>query len=442
MRTFKIGGVHPEENKLTAGSPIVDLPLPAEVILPLSQHIGASARQVVKAGDHVVRGQLVAEAVGFVSANIHTPISGKVLKIDKYHTPQGMPADAIYIKGDEADARSDSAMIASSVPVRDSKTIAALSSADIIDIIRDAGIVGMGGAAFPTHVKLTPPDGMKAECIIINGAECEPYLTCDDAIMRACPDEIALGVMLLMRAAKVSRGIIAIEENKPEAIAAMRAAAGTESGIGVVPLKVKYPQGSEKQLIDAILSRQVPSGALPVATGAIVQNVATARAVYRAVVYGEPLIDRVMTLSSPDRSGNFRVPIGMLLRDVAGEIAPSVGKIIIGGPMMGKSAVTLDSPVTKGTSGLLLMPREQSRRFEAEPCIRCGACVDACPMGLEPFLLSTLSRLHRWDDAETEKIVNCIECGSCSYICPASRPLLDYIRVGKATVSAAIRNRR
>lgn len=439
MKTFSIGGVHPSENKLTAGVPIVDLPRPVEVVLPLSQHIGAPARPVVKIGDHVVRGQMIAEPDGFVSVPVHTPVSGKVVKIDKCKTPQGLPVDAVYIKSDEEDRRRDEEIVASLSPVRDDAAVEALESKEIIGIIRDAGIVGMGGAAFPTHVKLSPPKGMVAEMVIVNGAECEPYLTCDDAIMRACPSEIVHGTQLLMRAAGVGRGVIAVENNKPEAIAALSAAAVSVPGVEVMPLKVKYPQGGEKQLIEAVTGREVPSGALPVATGAIVQNVATALAVERAVVYGEPLIERVMTFVSPLKAGNYRVTLGTSMRDIAGELAPEIGKVIVGGPMMGRSASNLDTPVVKATSGLLLFPAVESRRSGIEPCIRCGACVDACPMGLEPYLLSTLSRLHRFDEAKKQKIANCIMCGSCSYACPSSRPVLDFIRIGRAAVMEASR---
>lgn len=434
MKTFSIGGVHPPENKLTAGSPIVVLPRPAEVVLPLSQHIGAPARPVVKVGDHVVRGQMIAEADGFVSVPVHTPVSGKVVKIDKCKTPQGLPVDAVYVKSDEEDRRSDEETVASLSPVRDDAAVDALEPKEIIGIIRDAGIVGMGGAAFPTHVKLSPPKGRVPELVIVNGAECEPYLTCDDAIMRACPSEIVRGTQLLMRAAGVSRGVIAMENNKPEAIAALSAAAASAPGVEVMPLKVKYPQGGEKQLIEAVTGREVPSGALPVATGAIVQNVATALAVERAVVYGEPLMERVMTFVSPDKGGNFRVTLGTSMRDIAGEVTSEIGKIIVGGPMMGRSASNLDTPVVKSTSGLLLLPVDESRRPGIEPCIRCGACVEACPMGLEPYLLSTLSRLHRFEEAKAQKIANCIMCGSCSYACPSSRPVLDFIRIGRAAV--------
>lgn len=438
LHTFKIGGVHPAENKIAAGKPIVNMPLPTEVVLPVSQHIGAPAKPVVKKGDHVKRGDMVAEAGGFVSAPVHTPISGTVVKIDNARTPQGMPVEAIFIKSDEADREADAAAMADNSPKRTEAEVATLDGKAIIGLIKDAGIVGLGGATFPCHVKLSPPPGSKPEVVIINAAECEPCLSCDDMLMRENPREIVKGVQLLMRAAGVNRGIIAIENNKPEAIAALTQASASVPGLEVMTMQVKYPQGGEKQLIEATIGKEVPSGALPIATGAIVQNVATAYAVYRAVYHNEPILDRVLTLHDGKEGKNLRVPLGTILSSLVGDV--EYEKIILGGPMMGRTASTLETPMIKGTSGILLDKRYAHRR-PAEPCIKCGACVNVCPMGLEPFLVSTLSRLKQWDEAEQEKIANCIECGSCSYICPASRPLVDYIRVGKAKVMAAMRAR-
>ncbi|WP_280121524.1 electron transport complex subunit RsxC [Duncaniella muricolitica] len=439
LHTFKIGGVHPAENKIAAGKPIVNMPLPAEVVLPVAQHIGAPAKPIVAKGDHVKRGDRVAEAGGFVSAHVHTPISGTVVKIDTARTPQGMPVEAIYIKSDEADREADAAAMADTKPKRSDAEIAALDSKAIIELIKDAGIVGLGGATFPAHVKLMPPPGSKAEVVIINAAECEPCLSCDDMLMRENAREIVKGVQLLVRAAGVNRAVIAIENNKPEAIVAMTEACASAPGIEVMTMQVKYPQGGEKQLIAAVTGREVPSGALPIATGCIVQNVATAYAVYRAVYHNEPILDRVLTLHDGNEGKNLRVPLGTMLSTLV-EPGMEYEKIILGGPMMGRTASTLNTPMIKGTSGILLDPRYAHRR-EPEPCIRCAACVNVCPMGLEPFLLSTLSRLKQYDEAEQEKIANCIECGSCSYICPSSRPILDFIRVGKGKVMAAMRAR-
>ena len=439
LHTFKIGGVHPAENKIAAGKPIVNMPLPAEVVLPVAQHIGAPAKPIVAKGDHVKRGDRVAEAGGFVSAHVHTPISGTVVKIDTARTPQGMPVEAIYIKSDEADREADAAAMADTKPKRSDAEIAALDSKAIIELIKDAGIVGLGGATFPAHVKLMPPPGSKAEVVIINAAECEPCLSCDDMLMRENAREIVKGVQLLVRAAGVNRAVIAIENNKPEAIVAMTEACASAPGIEVMTMQVKYPQGGEKQLIAAVTGREVPSGALPIATGCIVQNVATAYAVYRAVYHNEPILDRVLTLHDGNEGKNLRVPLGTMLSTLV-EPGMEYEKIILGGPMMGRTASTLNTPMIKGTSGILLDPRYAHRR-EPEPCIRCAACVNVCPMGLEPFLLSTLSRLKQYDEAEQEKIANCIECGSCSYICPSSRPILDFIRVCKGKVMAAMRAR-
>lgn len=438
LHTFKIGGVHPAENKIAAGKAIENLPLPAEVVLPVAQHIGAPAKPVVKKGDKVTRGQCVAEAGGFVSAPVHTPISGTVVKVDSARTPQGMPVEAIYIKSDEADREADAAAMADKSPKRSESEVAALDPKAIIGLIKDAGIVGLGGATFPTHVKLSPPPGSKAEVVIINAAECEPCLSCDDQLMREEAPRIVKGVSLLMKAAGVDRGVIAIENNKPEAIAAMTEAAASAPGVEVMTMQVKYPQGGEKQLIEAVIGKEVPSGGLPIATGAIVQNVATAYAVYRAVYHNEPILDRVLTLHDGNVGRNLRVPLGTILQTLVE--TDDYEKIILGGPMMGRTASTLNTPMIKGTSGILLDKRYAHRR-PAEPCIRCGKCVDVCPMGLEPFLISTLSRLKEYEEAEEQKIANCIECGSCSYICPASRPLVDYIRVGKAKVMAAMRAR-
>lgn len=439
LHTFKIGGIHPAENKIAAGKPIENMPLPEEVVLPVSQHIGAPATPIVKKGDKVRRGDKVADAGGFVSAPIHTPISGTVTKIDVCRTPQGMPVQAIYIKSDEADRAADAeAMANRGKAARTDAEIAALDGKAIIDIIKNAGIVGLGGATFPTHVKLSPPPGSKAEVVIINAAECEPCLSCDDMLMRENPAQIVKGVELLMKAAGVNRGVIAIENNKPEAIAALTEAAAGAAGIEVMPMKVKYPQGGEKQLIEAVIGKEVPSGALPIATGAIVQNVATAYAVYRAVVLGEPLMDRVLTLHDGKTGRNLRVPFGTILATLTEGREPE--KIIIGGPMMGRTASTLNTPMIKGTSGILMDSRYAHRR-PVENCIRCGRCSDACPMGLEPFLLATASRLKEWDMAEENKVANCIECGSCSYACPSSRPVADFVRLGKQKVMAAMRAR-
>lgn len=443
MNTFKIGGIHPGEFKPAAGKAVKTIELPMEVVVPLSQHIGAPAAPKVAKGDHVERGQIIAEAPSFVSANIHAPISGTVVKIDKYKTPQGMPSDAIFIKADEADHAADTEKRANPTVVRDDKALDALDAKEIVDIIKAAGIVGMGGATFPTHVKLCPPPGNVADVLIINAVECEPYLSCDDMLMRERAEEVMTGVKLLMRAAKVTRAIIAIEENKPEAIEIMTAAAQPVDGVEVMTMKMKYPQGSEKQLIVATIGKEVPNGGLPIATGAIVQNVATAAAVARAARYGEPLIERMLTLvnTADGTAENYLVSVGTSMKTLLAPDAATPGKIILGGPMMGRPGISLDGPVMKGTSGILLLDEVQAQRMEIEPCIRCGKCVEACPMGLEPYLLSTLSRLKEFESALEEGVTNCIECGCCSFSCPANRPILDFIRIGKATGMGILRAR-
>jgi electron transport complex protein RnfC len=446
-RTFHKGGIHPPENKLTESERIINVELPREVVVTFSQHIGAMARCVLKKGDHVKRGDLVAEASGFVSANVHTPISGTVTKLDKSKTAFGFPADTVTIIADADDHAADIEAIASLKPLRDDEVMESLAPAEIIEIVNAAGIVGLGGATFPTKVKLMPPAGSKAEVLIVNGVECEPFLTNDDALMREHPAEIIEGVKLLMRAVGVNRAVIGIEGNKSKAINLLKELTDSEPMIEVVELKVKYPQGGEKQLIEAVTGREVPEGGLPIATGAIVQNVATVFAVYEAVRYGKPLIERVVTVTGPSvaKPGNYRVPIGMnmsALIEIAGGVPADTGKIVLGGPMMGRAIVSVDAPTVKGVSGILMLPEAVSSRGKVMPCIRCASCVSACPMGLEPYLLALLSSHSMWEELEEQKVMNCIECGCCSYTCPSWRPLLDYIRLGKTTVGGIIRARQ
>ena len=441
MSTFRIGGVHPQDNKeFSARKAIVDCPLPQKAIIPLIQHIGAPAQPVVEKGDKVRVGQLIAKAGGFVSANIHSPFSGTVTKIDSTVDAWGLRVPAIFIDV-EGDLWEDGIDHSENL-VREST----LEPKEIIDRIAAAGIVGLGGACFPTHVKLMPPPGKKAEVLIVNGVECEPFLTCDDQLMIEHGEEIIIGIQLLTRALGINRAIIGIEQNKPEAIANMQRLAGRTLGITVKPLKLKYPQGGEKQLIDACIGRQVPSGALPIEVGAVVDNVATVFAVYEAVVKHKPLISRVMTVTGKDvaNPGNYRVRFGTPLADVvalAGGVPESTGKIIGGGPMMGRAMNNIDMPANKRVSGLLFMPEEESRRIEPENCIRCAKCVGACPMGLEPYLLARQAELQLWDGMEAHNIMDCIECGCCTFTCPSHRPLLDYVRLGKAKVGGIIRAR-
>ena len=444
MKTFRIGGVHPAENKLTADKPIRDAMVPKQAVFSMFQHIGAPAKPVVKKGDKVKVGTLLAEAGGFVSAPVHSSVSGTVSKVDSVLDASGTRRAAIYVdvEGDEWEEsvdRSGQLVRLSDRPELDSKTI--------IEKIKNAGIVGMGGATFPCHVKLSPPPGCKAECVIINAVECEPYLTADHRLMLEHADEILVGVSLIMKAVGVSRGYIGIENNKPDAIKLMTEKSQAYPEIEVVPLQVKYPQGGEKQLIDAVIGRQVPAPpAIPINVGAVVQNVGTAFAIYEAVMHNKPLIDRIITVTgkSVSNPGNLRARLGtpmQQLMDECGGLPADTGKIIGGGPMMGKALLSLDVPMTKGSSGLLIMNSKEARRSAPQPCIRCAKCVSACPMGLEPYLLATLSTHAEWERAEANDVVSCIECGSCQFTCPSCRPLLDNIRVGKQTVMGIIRSR-
>ena len=442
MNTFKIGGVHPHDNKqYSAHQPITECPLPKKAIIPLVQHIGAPAQAVVEKGQQVKVGELLAKAGGFVSANIHSPYSGTITKIDTTIDAWGMKMPAIFmdVEGDEWLPEIDRTPDV----IRECR----LEPKEIIDKVAAAGIVGLGGACFPTQVKLLPPPGKKAEVLIINGVECEPYLTCDHQLMLEHGEELMIGIQILMRALSIDRAIIGIEKNKPDAIARMRELALKTIGVEVKPLKLKYPQGGEKQLIDACIGRQVPSGALPIEVGAVVDNVATIYAVYEAVQKNKPLISRVMTVTgaSVARPGNYSVRFGTPLSeviDLAGGIPEDTGKIIGGGPMMGRAMNNIDMPTNKRVSGLLFLPESESRRIEPENCIRCAKCVTACPMGLEPYLLSKQAQLQMWDEMEQHDVMDCIDCGCCLFTCPSHRPLLDYIRMGKAQVGGIIRARQ
>lgn len=444
MKTFKLGGVHPAENKLSAGSPIREASLPKQAVFSMFQHIGAPAKPVVKRGDMVKVGTLLGEAGGFVSAPIYSSVSGKVSKVDVALDASDTRRMAVYVdvEGDEWEEsidRSTKLEKLSAHPELDSKTI--------IEKIKNAGIVGMGGATFPCHVKLCPPPGCKAECVIINAVECEPYLTADHSLMLEHAEEILEGVEIIMKAVGVDKGYVGIENNKPDAIALMTEKAQDHPSISIVPLKVKYPQGGEKQLIDAVIGRQVPAPpAIPINVGAVVQNVGTAFAIYQAVMKNKPLIDRVITVTgkSVKNPSNLLARLGtpfQQLIDECGGLPEDTGKIIGGGPMMGKALISLDIPMTKGSSGLLIMNEKEARRAQPDPCIRCAKCVSACPMGLEPYLLATVSSQHDWETAERDDVVSCIECGSCQFTCPSHRYLLDNIRLGKQTVMGIIRAR-
>lgn len=442
LRTFSLGGIHPKENKLSAGVKIVPAPLPKEVIIPLGMHIGAPATACVAKGDEVKVGTLIAKSSGFVSANIYSSVAGKVTKIDSVFDASGYKKPAIIISVAEEDVWEES-IDRSPELVRE----CSLDAKAIIDKINEAGIVGLGGATFPTHVKLSPPSGNKAEVLIINAVECEPYLTSDHQLMLEHGEEILVGCTILMKALSVDKCIIGVENNKPDAIKHLSGLCAQYKGIEVMPLKVQYPQGGEKQLIDAVLSKQVKSGALPISTGAVVQNVGTIYAVYEAIQKNKPLLERVVTVTgkSLDKPANYLARIGTPLKtliEASGGIPENTGKIIGGGPMMGKALLSADLPVTKGTSGILLISQEESVRKPMRACIRCAKCVNVCPMGLNPTFLMVDTQQQDWERAERGHIVDCIECGSCSFTCPSNRPLLDFIRMGKQQVMGIIRNRK
>lgn len=440
LKTFPIGGVHPPENKLTADIPIEYLPVPESVIIPVSQHIGSPANPVVNKGDTVKAGQLIAAGKGFVSANIHSSVSGKINKIDFAPDSSGFKQTSVFIdvEGDEwIDTIDRSKDI-----VRDIK----LSSEEIVKRCLESGIVGLGGATFPSHVKLTVPSGKKCEVLIINGVECEPYLTSDHRLMLERGEEIIIGATILMKALNVEKALIGIENNKTDAISHMSDLASAYKGITVHALKVKYPQGAEKQLIKALTGREVPSGRLPLDVGAVVHNVGTSFAVYEAVQKNKPLFERVVTVTGKHLSkpGNYMVRTGTSLSkliEAAGGLPEDTGKIINGGPMMGKAVSNTNIPVVKGMSGVVIVPLGESVREEIKPCIRCAKCVSVCPIRLEPYLLMSLSEKGLFERAEIERITDCMECGSCSFTCPAGRPLLDYIRLGKSNVIKMARQR-
>lgn len=438
MKTFKLGGVHPQDNKLSARKPFMVVGLPDVAIFPLEQHIGAPAKPIVAVGDKVKAGQMIAEAGGFVSAPVHSSVSGTVQKIATFTDGWGFDKMAIHIKAEGSEWMEN---ISTDNKLRNECN---LSSEEIIKKIADAGIVGLGGACFPTQVKLMPPKDMSVDTLIINAVECEPYLTHNHQLMLEKPAEVLMGVRILMKALNIKKAIIGIEANKMDAVKSLRDEAS--NGIEVIPLQMKYPQGGEKQLIDALTGRKVPNGGIPAAVGCVVQNVGTAFAVYEAVQLNKPLVEVMMTVTGPSvtNPGNFMVRIGTPIEKVlemAGGIPEDTGKIIGGGPMMGKTYSHTNHPVNKRSSGLLLLPKDLAAPLEEKNCIRCGKCVQNCPMGLAPYLLATQGEMALWDDMEKEQVANCIECGCCTFTCPSNRPLLDYIRYGKQTVMANIRAR-
>lgn len=438
LKTFAKGGVHPPEYKISANQAIKVLAVPDKVAVPISQHIGAPAVPAVKKKDIVKVGQVIAKSGGFVSANIHSPVSGVVEKIDVVTDSSGYKRTAVFIAVDGDDW--EESIDRSTTLLTEIKA----TKEEIVQKVLDAGIVGLGGATFPSHVKLSVPKGKSAEVLIINGVECEPYLTADHRLMLEKGDEIMVGVQILMKGLDVKRAIIGIENNKKDAIEHLQKISSKYPGIEICRLKVKYPQGGEKQLIKATIKREVPSGGLPIDVGAVVNNVGTAYAVYEAIQKNKPLIERVVTVTGNHvgTPSNFMCRIGTMLSEIvaaAGGVPENTGKIISGGPMMGRSLAHLNTPMAKGTSGILLIEKTEAKRGTMQKCIRCAKCVSVCPMGLEPFLLMTLADRNRIEDVQQNRALDCIECGSCSFTCPSSRPLLDYIRLGKTSVTKMLR---
>ncbi|MBR0112080.1 MAG: electron transport complex subunit RsxC [Bacteroidales bacterium] len=432
--TFPMGGVHPDDTKYARDCAIEVLPLPPVVYVSVSQHLGAPAVPCVAVGDKVKAGQVVAEPGGFISAYVHSPVSGTVKSIGPRKDIAGRPVThiEIVVEGDEwAEGIDLSPELVPEIPT---------DRAAVLEKIKAAGVVGLGGATFPTHVKLNPPPESKAECLIIDGAECEPYLTSDYRIMVERPDEIVVGAAIMQMVLGGCRAVLAVEDNKPEAIEALRASVARlgYANMEVAPLKCKYPQGSEKQLIDAVLGRQTKPGALPISVGAVVQNAGTALAVYEAVQKNKPLVTNVLTVTGDCLSGekmhNYLFRAGMTLSyiaEYAGGVPADAAKIVSGGPMMGKPIANLDAATVKGSPAILYLSEEATRRGKEGPCIRCGRCADACPMGLEPFLLNRLAKAGDIEALKENEVLNCIECGCCLYSCPAYIPLLDRIRTAK-----------
>lgn len=430
--TFK-GGVNvPHYKELSEKAPLERAVEPEVVTIPLHQHTGAPCEPLVKPGDEVKVGQKIGQSDAFVSAPVHSSVSGKVKSITPMAIPTGLTVNCVVIESDGENQVHES--------VKPRGNLEELSSKEIIDIIKEAGITGMGGAGFPTYVKLSPPSDKKIDTIIINGAECEPYLTADHKLMLNEAEKIVFGVKAIMKAVNVENAIIAIENNKPDAIKLLEKVSENEANIKVASLKVKYPQGDEKRLISATLGRAVPSGGLPMDVGAIVCNVSTTKAIADAVLEGKPLYERIVTVTGNGikEPKNLIAKIGTPFKDLIAQCGGfnegSPGKIVMGGPMMGISQFTIDVPVIKGSGGILVLTEEEAKPVPMGPCIKCGKCVEVCPVNLQPLYLSSYSLKDKFDKAEELHALDCVECGGCSYICPAKRPLVESIRVAKREI--------
>ena len=432
FRTFTFaGGIHPDDSKeTTCSKSIIDLPPSEEMVFPLSQHIGAPAVPCVAVGDRVFMGQKIAEAGGYVSAHIHSSVSGEVVAIEPRMHHTGVKMNSIVIKNDGADEL---------LPEIQPKDWRKMSVKEIVDVVREAGVVGMGGATFPTHVKLSPPPDKKIEYVIVNGAECEPYLTSDHRAMLETPEEVIEGLKILVKVFGLQEGYIAIETNKPDAIAVMEeyAAKETEIKINVVRVKTKYPQGSEKHLIKAVCGREVPPGKLPMDVGAVVDNIDTCAAIARAFMYGFPVIMRIVTVSGDcvAEPSNFRIRVGTNVEDAikkCGGFQKPAAKVIMGGPMMGISVPDTDIPIVKGSSGILGFSEAMLHGKVKQNCLRCGKCVEGCPMNLLPNVIKEALAADDTEKLEKLNVTDCIQCGSCAYVCPAEQNPLQSVRTARA----------
>ena len=424
-------GVHPPERKLSKKSEIKQAEMPKKVVIPLSQHIGAPCKPLVRVGDEVKIGQKIAESEAFCSAPIHASISGKVIEIGKKPHPCAGEGMAIVIESDGKMIWDES--------VKSRENVDALSSKELIEIVKQAGIVGMGGAMFPTFIKFCPPEGTKIDTIILNGAECEPMLTCDHRLMLEHTEEIIKGLKLIMKMSGAEKAIIGLEDNKPDAIKVLEEKTAKESAIKVVGLKTRYPQGAEKMLIYSLTGRKVPCACLPLDVGVIVNNVGTAKAIHDAVYKGKPLIERVLTVTGDvKKPQNLLVKVGTSFSELIKQCDGFNGdpaKILNGGPMMGIAQATDEVPVLKGTSGILIQSRRNVVKEEERVCIRCGKCIESCPMEIMATTISNFAKHDRIDDAEENNAMDCIECGCCSYECPSKIPLVHWIKYAKAEIN-------
>jgi Na+-translocating ferredoxin:NAD+ oxidoreductase subunit C len=426
-------GVHPPERKeLTEKVPIRRMPFPDEVVLPVRQHAGKPARLIVKRGDRVERGDTLAVADGFISAPVHASASGRITAIEQWPHPDGTTAMAVRIAVDP-----HSAQVPRPRVVPDWRQ---LTPQQIVQAVQDAGVVGLGGAAFPTHVKLAPPKDAKVEVVLVNGAECEPYLTTDHRSMVEFPERVHLGVRIMLRALGVSKAVIGVEKNKPDAIERLRATAPADLDVTVLPLTVKYPQGAEKMLIRSVVGKEVPSGKLPVSVGVVVQNVGSAATIGEVFETGLPLVERIVTVSGHGvkRPSNLIVPVGTRLRDLlayCGGLTDDAAEILFGGPMMGLPVANLDTPILKGTTGVVVLTTADVRAQVSYPCIHCGYCLEACPVFLDPQHLGSLAQAGRFEEMQQQHhLADCMLCGSCAYVCPSNIPLSQLFQTSKAAV--------